>query len=84
MKRSRIVKLRLAPELLARFSNDSNKKRKLLGDSNDRPFKRQSFDPHNTTNGSSGSGGSKLDRPRERPKLIVKLKVGKGRLPANY
>ena len=83
MKRSKIVKLRLAPGLLARFSNDSNKKRKLLGDGNDRPLKRQSFDPHSTTNGSGGSGG-KPDRPRERPKLIVKLKVGKGRLPVGY
>ncbi|KAL5113695.1 Transcription initiation factor TFIID subunit 2 [Pleosporales sp. CAS-2024a] len=71
VKRSKIVKLRLRPEVLKRFTNE--RKRKLQVDDSDRPVKRQSLEPNGGKNGRvqvERVGG-------ERPKLIVKIKVGK-------
>jgi transcription initiation factor TFIID subunit 2 len=73
-KRSKVVKLSLRPELLARFTNE--RKRKLQVD-DDRPSKRQSLEP-------SRSGLVKVEKSGggdERKRLVVKIRVGKGKLP---
>jgi transcription initiation factor TFIID subunit 2 len=74
-KRSKIVKLSLRPELLARFKNE--RKRKLQVNDSDRPLKRQSLEPNGVRNGLVQVDKYGGDKPR----LIVKIKVGKGKLP---
>jgi transcription initiation factor TFIID subunit 2 len=84
-KRSKVVKLRLAPHLLSRFKNGESKKRKLITGDDERPFKRQSLEPNGVLNGSSNgkSGLVKVERSGgDRPKLVLRMKVGKGKLPA--
>jgi transcription initiation factor TFIID subunit 2 len=74
-KRSKIVKLRLRPELLTRF----NKKRKLGVSDSDRPAKRQSLEP-NVAMAKSGlviierHGGNV-------PQLLVRCRIGREKLP---
>lgn len=82
-KRSKIVKLRLAPSLLARFANDGSRKRKLQNGDNDRPFKRPSTEPSSSSASASGKNGLvRVERSGgDRPKLIVKMKVGRAKLP---
>jgi transcription initiation factor TFIID subunit 2 len=78
-KKSKIVKLRLRPDLLARFANEGTRKRKLQVDDGDRPSKRQSLEP----NGNGGKKGLvKIERTGgERPKLLVKMRIGRSKLP---
>ncbi|KAF2026040.1 hypothetical protein EK21DRAFT_116242 [Setomelanomma holmii] len=80
-KKSKVVKLSLAPELLSRFANDASRKRKLQVANSERPNKRQSLEP----NGAAMHGKSGLVRVEkhggDRPKLMVKMKVGRGKLP---
>jgi transcription initiation factor TFIID subunit 2 len=74
-KRSKVVKLSLRPELLAQFKNE--RKRKLQVDDSDRPLKRQSLEPNGGRSGLvqvNKYGGDK-------PTLIVKIKVGRAKLP---
>jgi transcription initiation factor TFIID subunit 2 len=81
-KRSKIVKLRLRPELLARFESgvQGSKKRKLLGDDSERPSKRQSLEPNAVLNGGKGGNGMvKVEKRGER--LLLKIRVGRGKLP---
>ncbi|KAJ8106173.1 hypothetical protein OPT61_g9716 [Boeremia exigua] len=81
-KRSKIVKLRLPPSVLAQFKNGTSKKRKLASGSEDRPFKRQSVEPNGLVNGAANSGLVKIEKSSgERPKLIVKMKVDRFKLP---
>ncbi|CAO2657059.1 Nn.00g058620.m01.CDS01 [Neocucurbitaria sp. VM-36] len=86
-KKSKVVKLRLAPDLLARFATEGSKKRKLHGGlADERPFKRQSLEPKGVLNGAGGkSGKSGLVTVEkyggDRPRLLVKMSVGRGRLP---
>lgn len=74
-KKSKIVKLRLSPEKLAKAtSGEACKKRKLQVNDSERPAKRQSLEP-------SGAGRKtglvKIERVGgEVPKLIVKIKLG--------
>ncbi|KAH7076373.1 hypothetical protein BKA63DRAFT_281344 [Paraphoma chrysanthemicola] len=79
-KKSKIVKLSLAPELLSRFANEGTRKRKLQVADSERPNKRQSLEPNGAANGTS-----RLVRVEkhggDRPKLMVKMKIGKARLP---
>jgi transcription initiation factor TFIID subunit 2 len=79
VKRSKIVKLRLRPELLQRFTNE--KKRKLQVADSERPHKRQSQEP---IGGSSRKNGLVTvdKRGGDRPRLMVKIKVGRKNLPA--
>lgn len=76
-KRSKIVKLRLAPELLARFAS---KKRKILSGAagEERPFKRQSLEL-------GGAARNRLVRVEryggDEPVLMVKFRIGRERLP---
>lgn len=82
-KKSKIVKLRLAPALLARFPVEAGKKRKLQVNDGDRPSKRQSLEPSSVLNGTGKSGLVTVDKiPGDKPKLIVKMKFSKGKLPA--
>ncbi len=84
-KRSKIVKLRLPPRLLSRFTGES-KKRKLTSGTGDedRASKRQSLEASSMLN-SNGPGKSGLVSVEtggsDRPRLLVKMKVGKGKLP---
>lgn len=81
-KRSKIVKLKLSPDVLAQFKNGSSKKRKLPGGSDDRPFKRQSVEPNGLMNGAANRGLVKIEKSGgERPKLIVRMKVDRFKLP---
>ncbi|KAL1644566.1 Transcription initiation factor TFIID subunit 2 [Didymella pomorum] len=81
-KRSKIVKLKLPSEKLAQLKTSSNKKRKLVNGGDDRPFKRQSVEPNGTMNGAGNSGLVKIERSGgERPKLIVRMKVDRFKLP---
>ncbi|KAF1932211.1 uncharacterized protein M421DRAFT_98393 [Didymella exigua CBS 183.55] len=81
-KRSKIVKLKLPPEKLARLKNGSNKKRKLVNGGDDRPFKRQSVEPNGMVNGAGNTGLVKIERSGgEKPKLIVRMKVDRFKLP---
>ncbi|KAH8732971.1 hypothetical protein GQ44DRAFT_766043 [Phaeosphaeriaceae sp. PMI808] len=82
-KKSKIVKLSLAPALLARFGKDTNKKRKLGVNESDRPNKRQSLEPSGVLKSSSGKKGLVVIEKSggDKPKLIVKMKVGKEGLP---
>jgi transcription initiation factor TFIID subunit 2 len=79
-KKSKLVKLSLAPELLSRFANEGSRKRKLQVDDSERPNKRQSLEPNGVVNGKrqlvsvEKHGG-------DRPRLIVKMRLGKGKLP---
>lgn len=82
-KRSKIVKLKLPSDVLARFKNGSNKKRKLQGDGEDRPFKRQSVEPNGLVNGAATTGLVKVERSGgDKPRLIVRMKVNRFKLPA--
>ncbi|KAH5052301.1 transcription initiation factor TFIID subunit 2 [Parastagonospora nodorum] len=75
-QKRKIVKLFLRPELLARFTND--RKRKLQVDDSDRPLKRQSLEPKSGRK----TGLVQWDKyGGDKPRLIVKMKVGKGKLP---
>jgi transcription initiation factor TFIID subunit 2 len=78
VKRSKIVKLRLRPELLQRFKNE--KKRKLQVADSERPHKRQSQEP---IGGPSRKNGLVTvdKRGGDRPRLMVKIKVGRKNLP---
>lgn len=85
---SRIVKLKLAPEHLARFPNGANtKKRKADGELDvPRPAKRQSTEPAAAPPLSNGTAaqGHRVSVERvggQRPKLLLKLNVGRGKLP---
>lgn len=81
-RRSKIVKLKLPSEVLAQFKGGSSKKRKLPGGSEDRPSKKQSVEPNGHTHGTPNSGLVKIERSGgERPKLIVKMKVDRFKLP---
>ncbi|KAJ4355180.1 Transcription initiation factor TFIID subunit 2 [Ascochyta clinopodiicola] len=83
VKRSKIVKLKLSPDVLARFKSGSSKKRKLQSGGDDRPFKRQSVEPNGLGNGAANSGLVKVEKlGGEKPKLIVKMKVDRFKLPA--
>ncbi|OAL44282.1 hypothetical protein IQ07DRAFT_522503 [Pyrenochaeta sp. DS3sAY3a] len=77
-KKSRIVKLALAPAILSRFPSDASKKRKLQVRDDERPFKRPSLEPSGVVNGGLVSverhGG-------DRRRLVVKIRVGVGRVP---
>ncbi|KAI4648721.1 uncharacterized protein J4E79_009792 [Alternaria viburni] len=85
-KRSKIVKLRIAPKRLAGFLAGENKKRKMVtgnGD-DDRPSKRQSFEPSSMSNGNgtAKSGLVSVERGGSSgPRLLLKMKVGKANLP---
>ena len=73
LKRSKIVKLNLRPELLRRFQGENGKKRKLAVDESERPSKRQSLDP--------SVGNSGLVRVEKGDKrLMVKMKVDLSKL----
>ena len=87
-KRSKIVKLRLPSKLLSGFTPGESKKRKLIsgnGD-DDRPSKRQSLETSSILNG-KGPGKSGLvtvekgSSGSEKPRLLLKMKVGKSKLP---
>ncbi|XP_014560027.1 hypothetical protein COCVIDRAFT_23795 [Bipolaris victoriae FI3] len=87
-KRSKIVKLRLAPRLLSRFTGDTKKRKLIIGNGNgdnDRPLKRQSLETGVRVNGGNGtpkSGLVSVERGgSDRPRLVVKMKLGKGKLP---
>jgi transcription initiation factor TFIID subunit 2 len=80
VKRSKVVKLRLRSELLARFPNDAGKKRKLQVADSERPHKRQSQEPNGSSHRKSGLV-SVDKRGGDRPRLIVKMKVGRQNLP---
>ncbi|KAJ6197518.1 TATA-binding protein associated factor Taf2, partial [Bipolaris maydis] len=87
-KRSKIVKLRLAPRLLSRFTGDTKKRKLILGNGgndDDRPLKRQSLETGVRVNGGNGtpkSGLVSVERGgSDRPRLVVKMKLGKGKLP---
>lgn len=81
-KKSKIVKLKLPSNVLVRFKNASNKKRKLQGGSEDRPSKRQSVEPNGRINGATNSGLVKVERSGgDKPKLIVRMKVDRFKLP---
>ncbi|KAH7399644.1 hypothetical protein BKA66DRAFT_452272 [Pyrenochaeta sp. MPI-SDFR-AT-0127] len=84
-KKSKIVKLQLASTLLSRFANDGSRKRKLQAGDDERPSKRQSLEPNGVLNSAGGKTGLvRVERiGGDRPKLIVKMKVGKGALPVN-
>jgi transcription initiation factor TFIID subunit 2 len=83
-KKSKIVKLTLAPDLLARFTNDGSRKRKLQVDDSERPSKRQSLEPNGVLHGANGKIGLVQVEKHggDRPKLIVKMHFGKGKLSA--
>jgi transcription initiation factor TFIID subunit 2 len=80
-KRSKIVKLRLPPHLLSRFT----KKRKLvLGNGDEeRAAKRQSTEPGSLLNGGGEKSGLvRVERGgADRPRLVLKMKVGRAGLP---
>jgi transcription initiation factor TFIID subunit 2 len=80
VKRSKVVKLRLRSEILARFTNEASKKRKLQVADSERPHKRQSQEPNGVSQRKSGLV-SVEKRGGERPRLMVKMKVGKQNLP---
>jgi transcription initiation factor TFIID subunit 2 len=82
-KRSKLVKLRLPSDVLAQFKSGSSKKRKLPTGGDDRPFKRQSVEPNGLMNGAANSGLVKIERSggSEKPKLIVRMKVDRFKLP---
>ncbi|KAJ6282435.1 transcription initiation factor tfiid subunit tsm1 [Bipolaris maydis] len=87
-KRSKIVKLRLAPRLLSRFTGDTKKRKLILGNGgndDDRPLKRQSLETGVRVNGGNGtpkSGLVSVERGgSDRPRLVVKMKLGKSKLP---
>ncbi|KAH9879402.1 hypothetical protein J1614_002842 [Plenodomus biglobosus] len=90
-KRSKIVKLRLPPSVLAALPNDAGKKRKLAPPDHDRPSKRQSLEPHGTgsaaaaaaaANSGAKTGLVKVERSGgDRVRMIVKMKFSKGKLP---
>ena len=68
--------------MLAQFKSGSSKKRKLPGGSEDRPSKKQSVEPNGHTHGALNKGLVKIERSGgERPKLIVKMKVDRFKLP---
>jgi transcription initiation factor TFIID subunit 2 len=78
-KRSKIVKLSLRPELLARFT----KKRKLAVNDSERPIKRQSLEPKGALKASAKSGLVKVERHSGQvPRFIVRLKIGREKLPS--
>ena len=79
-KKSKLVKLSLAPELLSRFANEGSRKRKLQVDDSERPNKRQSLEPNGVVHGKSRLV-SVEKHGGDRPRLIVKMKLGKGKLP---
>ncbi|KAL6159487.1 Transcription initiation factor TFIID subunit 2 [Exserohilum turcicum] len=84
-KRSKIVKLRLPPRLLSRFTGEPKKRKLIVNHGDDgRPIKRQSLDTGAYANG-NGTGKSGLVRVErggaDKPRLVVKLKVGRGKLP---
>lgn len=81
-KKSKIVKLRLPSEVLVRFKNGNGKKRKLASGAEDRPFKRQSVEPNGLVNGAANSGLVKIEKSGgDKPKLIVRMKVARFKLP---
>ena len=81
-KRSKIVKLKLPSDVLAQFKSSGSKKRKLQGGGEVRPFKRQSVEPNGLINGAANSGLVKVERyGGEKPKLIVRMKVDRFKLP---
>ncbi|KAF1840396.1 uncharacterized protein K460DRAFT_421354 [Cucurbitaria berberidis CBS 394.84] len=88
-RKSKVVKLRLAPELLAKFANEGSRKRKLQNGDDKRPFKRQSTEPNGLLNGSGAAGGKsgksglvKVEKyGGDKPRLLVKMRVGRGALP---
>lgn len=77
-KKSKIVKLALRPELLARF----NKKRKLASDDSERPSKRQSLEPNGLLNrsGSASSKSGLVSVDRSGGRLLLKMSLGRGKL----
>lgn len=81
-KRTKVVKLHLSPVILSRFTSDASRKRRLQSGDDERPSKRQSLEPNGVLNGSAAKSGrvvvEKLDG--DRPRLIVKMKFGKGKL----
>jgi len=79
LKRSKVVKLGLRPELLTQFASEGNKKRKLQVDDSDRPSKRQSLEPNGVLNGSGKSGLVAVEKRGER--LLVKMRIGVEHLP---
>ncbi|KAL6704774.1 Transcription initiation factor TFIID subunit 2 [Coniothyrium glycines] len=84
-KRKKIVKLRLAPAVLARFKSESSKKRKLQvpGADDERPLKRQSLEPNGTSKSTNVQNRFiKVEKVGgDRPKLLVKIRAAKGVLP---
>ncbi|KZM26342.1 hypothetical protein ST47_g2560 [Ascochyta rabiei] len=82
VKRSKIVKLRLPPDVLAHFKSGNSKKRKLQSGVDERPFKRQSVEPNGLGNGAANSGLVKVEKSGgEKPKLIVRMKIDRFKLP---
>ncbi|CAA9957493.1 hypothetical protein PTMSG1_01101 [Pyrenophora teres f. maculata] len=93
-KRSKIVKLRLAPHHLASI-RDSKKRKHATGTADgDRPSKRQSFDTGSLSNGNgaaaksglvkvekSGGGGGGGGPSAEIKRLVLRMKVGAANLP---
>jgi transcription initiation factor TFIID subunit 2 len=85
-KRSKIVKLRLPPRLLSRLNGESKKRKLISGNGDDdRPSKRQSLEASSMLNG-NGAGKSGLVSVEkgggsDKPRLLLKMKVGKSKLP---
>jgi transcription initiation factor TFIID subunit 2 len=84
-KRSKIVKLRLPPKILARLNSDSKKRKMISGNGDDdRPSKRQSLEASSMLNGNGAakSGLVSVERGGSNgPRLLLKMKVGKAKLP---
>lgn len=79
-KKSRIVKLKLPPEKLARLEEHGGKKRKAQTEIEQRPAKRQSASPL-MTNGTPVGSRVVVERSGgNNPRLLLKFILGKGKL----